>query len=268
VAVRTFYWQGKRRLALRRAYRWRHGNAGDLFNAHLLGWAYPDEPVLNIDREGRRLLLVGSVAHRVLPGDVVCGIGGKSPDLPPVPGRVVVRGARGPLTLRALQRAGYDTSDVRFLADPGLVIGRLHPDLPAIAAEPGRVSFIPHFRERERYRRGTPFHFIDIDAPPYEVARQIAGSEAVYSSSLHGLIWAHALGRPAALVTPQTGEPEFKYRDYFESIGRPFAAVGSIDEVTTGSVAGRVPAAPDLTALIDSIDLPVPAELRAVRVMT
>lgn len=265
MAVRTFFWQGKRRLALRREYRWRHGNAGDLFNMDLLAWAYPDESVLNLDREGRRLLMVGSIAHRVLDGDVVCGIGGKQPELPPAPGRVVVRGARGPLTLRAMREAGYDTTDVRFLADPGLVIGRMYPDLLDIPAERGRVSFIPHFRERERYRRDPRFHFVDIDATPGDVARQIARSEAVYSSSLHGLIWAHALGRPAALVMPQTAEPRFKYHDYFASVGLPFAALDSIDDARPGDA--RL-VAPDLRELVASVELPDPSELRTMRVMT
>jgi hypothetical protein len=58
---------------------------------------------------------------------------------------------------------------------------------------------------------------------PVEVVRAIGGAPIVYTSSLHGLIVADALGVPAALLRfsgPKlSGEPEFKYVDYFESVG-------------------------------------------------
>jgi hypothetical protein len=60
--------------------------------------------------------------------------------------------------------------------------------------------------------------YIDIDDTPLNIATQILASEIIYSSSLHGIIFAHALNRPAILVAPITEEPIFKYEDYYASI--------------------------------------------------
>jgi hypothetical protein len=72
---------------------------------------------------------------------------------------------------------------------------------------------------------------IDIDAQPATVARHIQRAEFVITSSLHGLIFSHALGRPAVLIAPLTAEPEFKYRDYFASVGMPWRCPPALDEV-------------------------------------
>ncbi|MDE0805309.1 MAG: polysaccharide pyruvyl transferase family protein [Acidimicrobiales bacterium] len=91
-------------------------------------------------------------------------------------------------------------------------------------AEPSRRVFIPHYRERVRYRGSLPdgVRFVDIDSPPLELAKEIQRSEVVYSSSLHGLVFAHALERPAVLVHPQTQEPLTKYEDYHLGAGLPW----------------------------------------------
>jgi pyruvyltransferase len=261
VAVRTFFWDPvPPRRALRRRRGFRHGNAGDRFNIDLIEWAYPGEDVVNVDDEGGRLLLVGSVAHRVLDGDVVNGIGCKTTDLPTA-GDVTIRarGVRGPLTLDALAAAGHDVSGVLFQGDPGLLIGKVHPDLLTVEAERGRVVFIPHYRERDRYRSDRRYRVVDIDAPPVDVGREIRRAEVVHTSSLHGLVWAHALGRPARLVAPQTPESPLKYEDYLLSIGQP---TGAIAPDIDASLRTPTPTTPvDVTAVIATISLPPRPEL-------
>lgn len=266
MAVRTFFWTGRGRLALPflRSRMFRVGNAGDIFNADLVRWAYPGHKVINIDKEGRRLLLVGSVAHRVSVGDVVAGIGSKSGQLPPAPQGVSVIGVRGPLTERAFRDAGYNMSGLAFHGDPGLLITKMFASLADLAPEVGRVAFVPHFRERDRYESTRRYRLINIDDTPENVAVQIARAEVVYTSSLHGLIWAHALGRPACLVTPQTEESEFKYRDYLQSVGLSFAPSPSIEEAIRS---GRVES-PDVSGVLESIKMPSPARLRNAGVMS
>jgi len=265
--VRTYFWDAPRdrRPALvrwisrRDPYLFRHGNAGDDFNVDLLKWSYPRFDINNVEDGGRRLLLVGSVAHRVQSGDIVNGIGSKPTDIPSAQNvSVRVRGVRGPLTLDAFRRAGHDVSTVQFIGDPGLLIGRLFPDLETISVERGRVVFIPHYRERYQFRSGPQFRVLDIDASAHHIAREIKRAEFVHTSSLHGLIWAHALGRPARLVTPAAGEALYKYEDYFLSINQPFAAAATIDE----SLRLPKPNSPiDVAALIDKITLPSLEEL-------
>jgi pyruvyltransferase len=264
--IRTFYWDAPRdrRPALLRWLRgdphlFTHGNAGDDFNVDLLKWAYPGCEIRNVEEGGRRILLVGSVAHRVQNADIVNGIGSKPVDVPSAQQVALrVRGVRGPLTLEAFRRAGHDVSSLRFVGDPGLLIGRLFPDLTSVPHENGRVVFIPHYRERFQFRSNRQFQVVDIDASAHDVAVDIRRAEFVHTSSLHGLIWAHALGRPARLVTPVAGEELYKYEDYFLSIDQPFEAAATIQESL------RLPKSVsplDVSAVANSITLPSVVEL-------
>jgi len=271
VTVRTFYWNPVvsrplwRRWARPATVEFTHGNAGDRFNVDLLDWAYPHESIQNVDT-GRRLLLVGSVAHRIATGDVVNGIGAKLPTLPSADeARVVVRGVRGPKTLRLFAEAGHDVSGLEFMGDPGLLIAHLYPEVMRVEPEPNRAIFIPHYRERGAFSSTDQYDVVDIDALPRDIATQIRQAEVVHTSSLHGLIWAHALGRPAHLVLPRTAEPAFKYEDYLASVGLPFEAHESI-EVSLRATTAASP--PDLTSHIAAITLPSRELLESARIIT
>ena len=261
--LRTFYWQPEtdsRRF--RRTARFRYGNAGDSFNIDLAAWRYPDHPLVNDGAEtGGRLLMVGSTGHRALDGDLLSGVGLKQAELPVRDGRdLSIHGLRGPMSLEAFERAGHDTSAVRFLGDPGLLIGQVFPQLGRIAAARGRVSYLPHYREKDGLRSDRRRRIIDIDAPALEVGRRIARSEVVVSSSLHGIIWAHALGRPVRPVGPPKGEAPFKFHDYFASIGAVYRPATSVEE----ALREPIPAVPEgVGAAIEGIVLPDADALRS-----
>lgn len=265
MAVRTWWWDTApaprpRRFGVlppKKQPGWQVGNAGDIYNRDLVRHLYGTEP--EIVDGGRRILLVGSIVHRVQDGDIVAGVGTKgSPQAEGVTARIV--GARGPLTVDVLREAGHDVSGVRFLLDPGLLIADVFPKLRRIAPKPGSVAFVPHYRERPRYESTREYDVLDVDQTPYGLARDIARHETIYASSLHGVIFAHALGRPAVLVAPQTAEPEIKYRDYFASVGLPWRTPGDISEsLRTG--APTVPSG--LDALIRTAEFPTLDELRA-----
>lgn len=199
------------------------GNAGDIFAEALLRFIY-DRPVANCASGGRRILSVGSVFHRAQNGDILCGIGMKEPSKRPIGSpHLSIWGLRGPLSLEAAGRGGWDISNVRFLADPGLLIGEFLDGEES--QEIGPPIFIPHYRERSRYRNRTlPMGaaFVTPDADPIKFARRIQGASAVLSSSLHGIIFAHALGRPCVFVRPGTKEPLFKFEDHFAAMGVEF----------------------------------------------
>lgn len=270
MAVRTFYWDAelKRTNGRFRALKpvpWTVGNAGDIYTADLIRYLYDDEP-FNTTEGGHRSLMVGSILQTMQAGDVIAGVGSKRDVLPPASQDldVVLYGVRGPLTLQVLEAAGYNTSTVRFQLDPGLLIGKLFPALHEVQAEPGRVTFIPHYRERPQFRSTRKYAVVDVDASPLEFGRDIARSEIVYSSSLHGVIFAHALGRPAVLVAPRTSESEFKYRDYFASVGLKWQTPLSIG----ASLKRAKPQLPEgISALIDGAKFPTLDELRAAKVV-
>ncbi|MFT4873347.1 MAG: pyruvyl transferase [Congregibacter sp.] len=229
--IRTFYWhdrvvsrfglKARRALGMSAERFFLVGNAGDILADQLLRWQY-DCDTINVRRGGHRLLLVGSIGHRIQSGDIACGIGVKSHDIPKANKvKIQVVGLRGPMSYDIFKRAGHDVSEVKFLLDPGLLMRFLGDEIQEPSKPQGSI-FIPHYRERDLYRHNLQngIRFVDIDDKPLNVARAILSSELVFSSSLHGVIFAHALNRPCVVVKPQTGEPTLKYEDYFLSIGR------------------------------------------------
>ncbi|QDU53962.1 polysaccharide pyruvyl transferase family protein [Aeoliella mucimassa] len=198
------------------------GNAGDLLSGSIIQHAYK-LPHVNVKKEGHRLLLVGSVFHFVKPGDIACGIGVREGQ--PVQTDCRIMGLRGPLSYETLKSAGYDMSECKFLYDPGLMIRELAPATKPV--RPRGQIFIPHYRERFNYLLNTQLmrkrvSVVSIDATPEAIAHRIRRAELVYTSSLHGVVFAHSLGVPCVFVRPQTGEPMFKYQDYYASIGVPY----------------------------------------------
>lgn len=137
-----------------------------------------------------------------------------------------VLAVRGPKTRTALSLSAETP-----IGDPGLLAYRL-VDRERPSKE--RKVFVPHFTTWNS-RAGLAllakakvggFEIIQPSRSPLDVMRSIAGASFVMSSSLHGLIVAHSLGVPASLmaVGGKPGrEPDWKFMDYFESIGADFA---------------------------------------------
>lgn len=247
--------------------QWRVGNAGDVFNRDLIEYVY-GATLKNLPRTGPRLLLVGSTVHRVLPGDVVCGVGHKGSPIPPAAetAPVTILGVRGPLTVEALREAGYDVSNIQFQYDPGLLVREMYADsVKKIKPKRNRSIFIPHYRERPDYAGRKDVKVIDIDCTPKALVEDILKAEHVYSSSLHGVVFAHALGRPVTLVAPLTAEPELKYRDYYASVGQPWETPGDLDS----AIRSPKPTSP-VEVVVSSADFHFPsaADLRERGILT
>jgi pyruvyltransferase len=268
--IRTFFWHDRVKSRSKlywdrhcRGKPWNdflHGNAGDVFTRDVLSHFYPDARPVNLP-EGPRILCVGSIAHKVKPGDVLCGIGCKTAVLPAVsPQSIYIHALRGPISHDIFKAAGYDVSGVRFLADPGLLISEMVPEQ---GATKGNVIFIPHYRERELISRKVPsgMRIVDIDNPPLFVAGEIQRAECVYSSSLHGIIFAHALKRPCVFVRPATEESSLKFEDYFLSVGiNPPTPLDSIADAKPGG--GPISPA-RLSIDVRQIEFPSAAQLTA-----
>lgn len=105
---------------------------------------------------------------------------------------------RGPLTRQAALTSGVDCPEI--FGDPGMLLPRL---LPATGRRSG-VALVPHFsdaaRLEPRWKEQSDMLLVDPQQPVEDVVRQVAAAELVVSSSLHGLVVAHAYGVPAVWV--------------------------------------------------------------------
>lgn len=131
---------------------------------------------------------------------------------------------RGPRTRDALGLPATTTLGDPGLLAPALVDGfRLRRGTRAVVVPHYRVWANPESRGHLRALAADGCQVLAPNEHPIKVVRAIGGAGIVYTSSLHGLIVADALGVPAVLVRfsgPHlSGEPDFKYADYFESVG-------------------------------------------------
>jgi pyruvyltransferase len=206
----------------------------------------------------RRLVAVGSIMKLTRPGDVVWGTGvnGKSMDVGAAPD-LDVRAVRGPRTRNMLREHGTDVPEI--FGDPALLWPRYWPREHYLQQNPGTryaVGVVPNFHDRATM---TGPHVIDPLGPLHEVIRDIALSDFVCGSSLHGIIIAEAFGIPARLVKPGA-EDAFKYDDYYYGTGRDSYDVAmTVEEAIDGG--GEAPGSFDADALFSAFpkDLYLPA---------
>ena len=231
MALRTYYWT-QRDVSLYKYYKYKYlrpehtvfkkGNAGDLFNIDLIRFLYQEDPI-NFINEGNRLLLVGSIISKIREGDIINGIGWKGNDMPDYAELIAslkVYGVRGPLTRSLFEKYNADLSNLKFEYDPGLLIKEVY-GIDLKKSKEKRIIFIPHYGDVHVYKGKYPKNIkvISVDNTPKQLAKEILNAKVVYTSSLHGIIFSHALNKPCVFVNPQSDEPIFKYRDYFLSVG-------------------------------------------------
>lgn len=129
---------------------------------------------------------------------------------------------RGPRTARILGQSATAAA----IGDPGV----LAPELGKFSNPRRGVLYLPHFRTWTTLTGRKELKIADelgmrIAPPslaPLEMIEAISRSDLVLSSSLHGVIVAHALGIPVQSLRIKSrgmAEPDHKYLDYYESVG-------------------------------------------------
>lgn len=231
MGIKTYYWNSRKVHPIN-YYRFkfleperkvfRYGNAGDIFNVDLINYLY-NQNAINEKNEGNRLFLVGSTIAKITKGDIVNGIGWKGNDQSnkaAVLESVKVYGVRGPLTKSLFKSYGNDLSSLKFEYDPGLLIKEVY-NIKKNKKVGKNIIFIPHYRDLWVYKGKYPkgIRVVSIDNSPKVIAKEILNAKVVYTSSLHGIIFSHALNKECIFVKPQSDEPIFKYEDYYLSIG-------------------------------------------------
>jgi hypothetical protein len=125
---------------------------------------------------------------------------------------------RGPLSRDRARACGAECPEI--YGDPALLLPRLYRPTPTARTALGVVA---HFSDRHRiaWPEDPQIRMIDIQDPIADVVDAIVACDRIVSSSLHGLIVAHAYGVPASWgrFHPLPSGDDSKFDDFHLSIG-------------------------------------------------
>ena len=164
------------------------------------------------------LIGIGSILAWADRNSVVWGTGIIVPKaVPREPPRAVLA-VRGKLTREVLEGKGIACPPV--YGDPGVFV----PDLIQCSPKTETLGIVPHYADVNcafvGRARASGIAIIDPTKPLDEFIYKLTSCERIISSSLHGLVFAHAYGIPAAWVAMSKNVigNGFKFRDYYSSI--------------------------------------------------
>jgi len=204
-------------------WRWKFPddlNFGDEVTAPLIE-RLTGRPVVWTPLERADIVGAGSVLQNVMrskrvtmPG--VWGTGLIRPFDGTIPAGFTPSAVRGRLSREIFADLGGDGIP---LGDPGILANVL---VDGPVAKKYALGVVPHYKDvadptfAELVRMSPSVRRIDVAWTPEEVAREIASCEVVISSSMHGLIFADALGVPNLhlKVSDKLVGGDFKFRDY------------------------------------------------------
>lgn len=138
--------------------------------------------------------------------------------------KAVYLAVRGPQTRSYLMTFGYEVPEV--YGDPALLLPRFFN--PKVEKK-YKYGFVPHYNDyeivKDWYKGNKDVLLIDMMTNDVERKTiEFLQCEKIISSSLHGIIIAHAYGIPAVWqkISDNIFGDDIKYRDYFESVELPF----------------------------------------------
>ena len=195
------------------------------------------------DQEQPNLIAIGSILQWADKSSIIWGAGLLQDGLLLKAAPRAILAVRGPLTRASLQSQGIDCADV--FGDPGVLM----PDvLPFPQSHRTGVGVVPHYCDVEEAfvarARADGAVIIDPRWPLETYLAALTGCASIVSSSLHGLVFAHAYGIPAVWVklSERVLGDGFKFRDYFGSVGLPASCrFGPADRLDTVVKACELP---------------------------
>ena len=189
------------------------GNFGDILTPAILNHFNVKHTFVNHYTKADAIC-VGSIARRAGAGVTVLGSGIISKS-----DRVIANAdwqfVRGPYTRERVKFFGGECPDI--YGDPALLL----PLIVEPSDKKYEVGIVPHIVDHSYVTENFPNNVIGLKTRNYKnVIDKITQCESIISSSLHGVICAHAYGIPAAWVKPNTklkGD-NVKFEDYFASV--------------------------------------------------
>lgn len=223
-----------------------HQNWGDELNENIIRY-FTDKKVLFLPScrlehilRINRFMVIGSIltmynlAHTVIWGSGIVN-NNEVDRIRGIPDKICA--VRGPRTRNELLKKGIDCPEV--YGDPALLLPRFYQP---VVKEHYSMGIIPHWEDLDkadvkRLISDPRFKFIKVrDYDKWtDFIDEICSCDFIISSSLHGLIIAEAYGIPSKWVEFGTYIDgwEFKYYDFYESIGKMNEAPLKITETTT-----------------------------------
>jgi len=206
------------------------GNFGDLLGGYipneLLGG--PKTELLSIKDPELKLVSVGSVLREGfgLEGNAIIWGSGMMLPTDNAPKGLDIRGVRGYYTLRRLVDQGYHEQMQKVsIGDPALLLPMLYQPK---TTKKYKLGVIPHYVDNEiaeeLFGDVEGVKIINLLTNEVEpIIDQIAECDYCISSSLHGVIVAHAYNIPCAWIRMSDqlmGDKEgnFKFKDYYSSV--------------------------------------------------
>lgn len=219
-------WQKLKRTCSSRAIYLKHftkfPNIGDKFSLLLAEKTFSQKIITCNESplKTKNLILVGSIMHWADEHSIVCGAGfiAQHVKLRQKPSLII--SVRGPLTAEKLREQGINCAN-RY-ADPGVLAAKI---FSGKAETKHPIGFIPHYWDLSspftEYCRHLGICIINVQDDPNDFFNQMRECEVLFSSSLHGLIFAHSFGKPALWleVSNKVIGDGFKFYDYYSSLG-------------------------------------------------
>ena len=186
------------------------GNLGDILSPLIL--RHLGFNVKRVSRDSiNKFLAIGSITKFIKSNDTVWGSGIMHDD-DPISENAHYLAVRGPLTGKKVN------CDV--FGDPALLCPVL---FPFENTKEKKLGIIPHYIDYQKEMLGNDIksEINILNSNPLKVIRLINDHSEVISSSLHGIILAHAYGVPAGWWRPSSrlDGDDSKFRDYAESVG-------------------------------------------------
>ncbi|MFC4636274.1 polysaccharide pyruvyl transferase family protein [Dokdonia ponticola] len=216
--IPLFFWSNKR------LQKWAQENYGDLLSAYLVEklsrkpvhWIHPRK--IKWLQPKKHYFAIGSILAQATKHSHIWGSGIITSDQQIAPATFYA--VRGPQTRRRVLELGYACPEV--YGDPGLLLPLFYN--PSVTKK-HVYGWIPHYADQdlfENFKISKNQTYIDLKTNDVEATtREILACECIISSSLHGLIVAHAYGIPAIWIrwSDRLYGDDIKFRDYFESVG-------------------------------------------------
>ena len=195
----------------------RPGNFGDILSPLILGHYGYD--VKHSDLVGADYICVGSIAKLATDKHTVLGSGIMS-SYNKINPNANWRWVRGPITRDIVVSQGGNCPEI--LGDPAMLLPRI---INPKETKDHKIGIIPHYVDYEYVKETYPsYKTINLlDADLDNVVKQITDCEKIISSSLHGIIAAHAYGIPAAWAkfSDKLAGDDTKFFDHHTSVNLP-----------------------------------------------